>query len=1700
MELNSLINIKIASDTAKKGSDEILDGLHKIDAAVIKTTGAADSMGKQFDKANNSISNTSTNTAKRITDSNNNIAQSATRVGVAYSNGVQSVKTFGSAVEESNKNVANFPNGIVERVIAYSAAYAGLRAVMSGATGVLQLNRDFETGMIGVAKTTNLAGKDLEDFKNKMIQVSKDIPVSTDELLELSQAAGQMGVRGSENLEKFAVTMAKVGRSTNIAGAEAARGLARILAVSGEGSEGLETLANSIVRMGNNSKATEAEILGMTTRISQSLAVFGVASSQSVALAAAMKSVGVTAELGGSAVGRSMQTITNAVLGSTNGLNKFAKELNLDPAKLKELFNTDKIKSFNYFLEGIASKGLGAGLALDKVGLGGTEIITALGPLASNMNILRDAQDQVNKEVENGTALNNEFNATLKTFDSQIIIAGNNAKSYALKISEVPFQKITEGLTAINNASKNGGFDVLIDGASIASLVITARLVPSIGTYIAATAQRIQIMAAERAAHAQNATVEAATATRNLAASESKLAQAVIATESTKKQVIAERSLQIARIEGLRSVLLDVQAEKTLQISRIQSQIGASTGALAVRRLAAARLEEVAITNQLAAAEIRLAATTVDGNAASVAAMRARAAAELQVASASAIATEATTVAAIQNKALGVSATVATFAQRGLATSMAFLGGPAGVILIAAGSLAYFATKSTDAEKRLNDLRAAADAAAPSISNIGNAAKNLEISKLNKDIEESTKQLNEFKGLLSNAEKFKMNLNSDALLVVHRDAELVNTDLERMKLRLFELKDPNAFKKMQDEAKELGEAFNVIVNKVEPVVDSVADLSKETESLLKNLTKQRDLFNVAYNDNALAVEFLYDLERGLVDVSNEKTKQTILLRYKNIDALNAERTAFDASLAAEGKMIENNIEKIKEQLAARKAASEAEYKIANENLKAQEKSLEESFANSARAWEESAKRIDGTFADMWAGSFKSFKSFRNQMVDGVKKLAGEIIHQATTKKLTDALLNFSGGNSPANKAWQMMPATLDNAFQSAPSNAGSGGTGSGGASGLMGIAGAAGPYAIAAVAVVAAVGIWNKKQDEKFVKLGSEYKQANQGMSKVLGEGIKKSETINNSIQKLAQTGGEALGVNYNMLQALLDIRAGIGNVAAGFAKTLIGGADYNTLGITQGASTNKYLNLGGYGSNQIANATTKLGVNSQDKEFQGAVENFMNSITGKVNKAIYNSRSKVIDSGIAVFGGSLVDIINGATIEAANYADLKKTKKVFGVNIGQSVDRKTEDLDALFIKQFSSVFENAGKALKISSNTFGVDFNQYVNQLTIKKQDLSLKGLKGDELSKAIESFFGSQIDEWANILLGGTQVLKDFQQIGESSFDTMIRLSSETEVFKSSATTLGLNFRATGLEAVYATQAMQEVAGGFDNLSSKLSNYYSKFFTNEEKSAAQKLQIDAQFKDLGMTMPATRREFRDLVSSMDLLTDSGREGSNKLLDLVPLMDSYYTSIGDLQENAARNNLNSADQLFQFSKKTLAVADSLLLSDLSVLKPSEKLEESKNQFYSARGDDVGSAAQEYLQQAREMFASSAEYTKIFKEVQDRLRGENSANLIGVQQPQTASNTAQASAAIAAQANGNAQGETANVKDTNPLDAVVVSLKSANDSLNEQLKVQVTSLNEFRIQSKAVADQSGQAVGAIASLTRKVDELVEVNSRNSRVR
>lgn len=99
-------------------------------------------------------------------------------------------------------------------------------------------------------------------------------------------------------------------------------------------------------------------------------------------------------------------------------------------------------------------------------------------------------------------------------------------------------------------------------------------------------------------------------------------------------------------------------------------------------------------------------------------------------------------------------------------------------------------------------------------------------------------------------------------------------------------------------------------------------------------------------------------------------------------------------------------------------------------------------------------------------------------------------------------------------------------------------------------------------------------------------------------------------------------------------------------------------------------------------------------------------------------------------------------------------------------------------------------------------------------------------------------------------------------------------------------------------AVASITKLAGGFATLTTQVNDYYSNFYSQEEKASKAHEQLATEFEKLNLAMPSTRDGFRKIVESLDITTEAGQKSFAALMGL----SGAFASITDAAEIAKRS------------------------------------------------------------------------------------------------------------------------------------------------------------------------------------------------------
>ena len=452
-EINTLEN---ANKIVNKGSTAYMDNQR----AIQWTTTELNALEKQHKKVSSAIQeqqNNLTNSKKAYEDAQTAVSQ-ATKQYEEYEKGVKAAEKVANAErwQQTGKGLKEVGESIdtITKPIQY-AATAALGLGSASAIAAVQ----FEDNFANVKKTVDGTPEQLEDIRQKIIQMSTTgvnrhsaIPQTTAELNELAAAGGQLGIT-IDNIVDFTEVMAQMGSATNLVGEEGAATLARFQNVMGVGQNEIRNIGSAIVDLGNHSATTESEIAAMALRMGKYGSSVRMSAADVLGYSAALSSLGIEAQMGGSAIGRTWLSIETAVASGGEGLTKFAKYSGKSAEEFKKQWNTDSSGAFNGLLKGLQSAE-NLTLALDDLGINNTQDIQAMMALVNGYDLVTESVNRSNTAYKENTALQEEFDRKAETTASQLSVTKNNIVEAARSIGETMLPSIKDASTTVANFAK----------------------------------------------------------------------------------------------------------------------------------------------------------------------------------------------------------------------------------------------------------------------------------------------------------------------------------------------------------------------------------------------------------------------------------------------------------------------------------------------------------------------------------------------------------------------------------------------------------------------------------------------------------------------------------------------------------------------------------------------------------------------------------------------------------------------------------------------------------------------------------------------------------------------------------------------------------------------------------------------------------------------------------------------------------------------------------------------------------------------------------------------------------------------------------------------------------------------------------------------------------------------------------------------
>ena len=378
---------------------------------------------------------------------------------------------------------------------AFTAPLAGAAAAVYG------FGASFESAFAGVIKTVDATAPELAAIRQGILDMSKELPASANEIAGVAEAAGQLGI-AKENILDFSRTMIDLGEATNLTSEQAAQDLARFANITQMPQENFDRLGSTIVSLGNNLATTEADIVSMSMRLAGVGAQVGLTEADILGIAGAMSSLGIAAESGGTAVSRVLSDMAASVATGNEQLAGFAEVAGLSVDEFSTLFENDAARALQTFVEGLGGVSDAGGdvfTVLEDLGLADIRVRDALLRMAGGGDILADSLDLAAQAWEENTALTKEAETRYGTVESQVSMLFNKLKALAITLYDALRPALVSVLGAVNRFvdSLSGvvGWVSQLDPSVLAAAAGFAALLASIGPVLLGLGAVVKIMA-----------------------------------------------------------------------------------------------------------------------------------------------------------------------------------------------------------------------------------------------------------------------------------------------------------------------------------------------------------------------------------------------------------------------------------------------------------------------------------------------------------------------------------------------------------------------------------------------------------------------------------------------------------------------------------------------------------------------------------------------------------------------------------------------------------------------------------------------------------------------------------------------------------------------------------------------------------------------------------------------------------------------------------------------------------------------------------------------------------------------------------------------------------------------------------------------------------------------------------------------------
>ena len=308
------------------------------------------------------------------------------------------------------------------------------------ALGISSFNafKDYEMALARLKAALPEAGEEIERLNEAALNMSETIPVSYEEIMAIMTSLAKAGVPVGE-IEGMTLAMARMSAVTGMTAEEVGTSMVMFMNSMGLPMGNVDQLGAALVRLADESIATEGDIFSMATRMAATANLAGFSATDVLSLSAAFASMGVEAEAGGTAASKLMKKMQLAAE-TGKDVEGFANVMGVSAEQFTANWNQSPADSMLAFFQSLSAMDKGGEQSvnawLDSMDL--TEIrlgnLIALG--ASNPDMFQNLMGTGAKGFEDNTALVEKAGTIFETTSGQMDMLANATRNAQADLGE----------------------------------------------------------------------------------------------------------------------------------------------------------------------------------------------------------------------------------------------------------------------------------------------------------------------------------------------------------------------------------------------------------------------------------------------------------------------------------------------------------------------------------------------------------------------------------------------------------------------------------------------------------------------------------------------------------------------------------------------------------------------------------------------------------------------------------------------------------------------------------------------------------------------------------------------------------------------------------------------------------------------------------------------------------------------------------------------------------------------------------------------------------------------------------------------------------------------------------------------------------------------------------------------------------------